>query len=171
MAKNEPQWEGFCEVYWDYTFVKRKGKLDKAVRDAWHYASAGNTAFAVLAFMLSQRNEIGRSEIVDAEAFRQTAATDMAFLQPAIAALRTGDPDKLRAFDDLIFSEKYRDLRKQLGSSDAQPRVSHVEEFDDLERDDRVPTSRPRKIKKPTGSSQVAFDGRLPMEDPLAMCG
>jgi hypothetical protein len=171
MAKNDPQWEDFCDTYWDYTFVKRKGKLDKTVRDAWHDASAGNTAFAALAFMLSQRNEIGEREIVDAASFRHTASTDMAFLQPAIAALRSGDPDKLRAFDDLIFSQRYCDLRKQLGSNDAQPRVSTVEEFDDLKIDSEVYGSKPRRLKKLPSSAQMAFDGSLPMEDPLAMCG
>jgi hypothetical protein len=170
MAKNDPQWEGFCDTYWDYTFVRRKGRLDKTVRDTWHDVSAGNTAFAALAFMLSQRNEIGGREIVDTAAFRHTATTDMAFLQPAIAALRSGDPDKLRAFDDLFLSEKFRDLRRQLGSRDVQSRVSTVEEFTDLDHDSELSASRPRKAKPTPSSSKMPFDGSLPMEDPLALC-
>jgi hypothetical protein len=171
MAKNDPQWDDFCDTYWDYTFVKRKGKLDKAVRDAWHEASAGNSAFAALAFMLSQRNEIGGREIVDAAAFRHTAATDMAFLQPAIAALRSGNPDRLRAFDDLLFSDKYRELRRQLGARDAQPEASNVEEFDDLKCDYGSSVSRTVKKRKSSGRASSAFDGNLPMENPLALCG
>ena len=87
MARNSPQWEEFCDTYWDYTFVKTKTKLTKEILDAWYTASAGNTAFAALAFTLSQHNEIGGREIIDATAFQRTAATDMAFLGPAIAAL------------------------------------------------------------------------------------
>ena len=120
MAKNDPQWEDFCDTYWDYTFVQKKGRLDKKIRNTWHDVSAGNTAFAALAFMLSQRNEIGGREIVDTTAFERTAATDMAFLQPAISALRSGDPKRLRAFDDLVFSPQYRALRKLLGAKDSE---------------------------------------------------
>jgi hypothetical protein len=168
MKRNDPQWHDFCETYWDYTFVRNVGKLDKIVRDAWYDASAGNTAFAVLVFMLAQRNEIGGREIVDAAAIERTAATDMAFLQPAIAALRSGNPDKLRAFDDLIFSPKYRALRKLLGANDLKPGKSTVEEFDDTEcRNQGISNSinEPRKArqKRPTSGADI----ELPIEDPL----
>ncbi|MFC5742890.1 ATP-binding protein [Dyella tabacisoli] len=169
MAKDDPQWENFCDVYWDYTYVKKKGRLDKAVRDAWHKASAGNTAFAVLAFMLSQRNEIGGREMIDVAAFERTMATDMAFLQPAIQALRSGNPDKLRLFDDLIFSPRYRALRTLLGAHDHLPDASSYEEFDNS---DDIPVTklhaRAKASRKPslTAPSQ-AFEP--PMEDPLSI--
>lgn len=132
MAKNDLQWEEFCATYWDYSFVRKKGPLDKSVRDAWHDASAGNTAFAALAFMLAQRNEIGGREIIDVAAFARTAATDMAILQPAISALRSRDPNKLRAFDDLLASPKYRDLRQLLGAQENPPENTTLDEFEDL---------------------------------------
>lgn len=168
MAKKDPQWEEFCESYWDYNFVKKKGKLDKIVRDAWHDASAGNTAFAALVFMLSQRNEIGGREVIDATSFARTAATDMAFLQPAILALRSGDPVKLRAFDDLLFSEKYRALRKLLGAKNQPIKKSADEEFDDV-KEGQVTTEgsgkkRPSSKKLNQNSSEID----LPMENPLA---
>lgn len=167
MQKNDPQWEDFCDTYWDYTYVKNKGALNKSVRDAWHEVSAGNTAFAALAFTLAQRNEIGGREIVDATAFARTAATDMAFLQPAIAALRSGDPNKLRAFDDLLFSPKYQALRKSLGAKEVAPPNSSVNEFDDAlngEAESRKDSPREkRSVKK-----KFVFDDDLPMEDPLS---
>lgn len=166
MARTDPQWEDFCETYWDYTYVSRKGALTKQILDAWHAASAGNTAFAVLAFTLSQRNEIGGREVIDAAAFARTAATDMAFLQPAIAALRSNDPRKLRAFDDLIFSPRYRALRKLLGAKDEAPAKSAGDEFDDVPEPDAPSppkTKRPRKANVP---APIQVD--LPEEDPLA---
>lgn len=171
MARTDPQWEDFCETYWDYTYVKKKAPLTKATLDAWHKGSAGNTGFAALAFVLSQRNEIGGREIIDAAAFERTAATDMAFLQPAIAALRSNDPRKLRAFDDLIFSPRYRALRRLLGAKDELP-VNGMsrgagEEFDDVS---DTPPSAPAPARR-TRHAVTASAGpvELPGEDPLAL--
>lgn len=170
MARTDPQWQDFCETYWDYTYVKKKMPLTKEILDAWHAASAGNTAFAALAFTLSQRNEIGGREVIDVAAFERTAATDMAFLQPAIAALRSNDPRKLRTFDDLIFSPRYRALRQLLGARDGQ-QGNEVDagvgkEFDDvpaMATPTPAPARRARQANAPIGGP---FE--LPEEDPLA---
>lgn len=169
MKKNDPQWKDFCDTYWDYTYVNKKGALDKNVTDAWWNASAGNTAFAALAFMLAQRNEIGGREIIDASAFARAAATDMAFLQPAIAALRSGNPAKLRAFDDLLFSEKYRALRKMLGANDPEPKGRGDEEFEEIQVDRPDEIKKPRRVaqKKKPEVDPSSFE--LPSEDPLAI--
>jgi len=168
MAKKDPQWETFCDTYWDYSFVKKKGRLDQTVRDAWHAASAGNTAFAVLAFMLSQRNEIGGREIIDATAFERTAATDMAFLQPAIAALRSRNPDKLRAFDDLLFSPRYQALRKLLGAEEALAEPAAADEFTDVDIDEAdQPPKAPKKRATARPQSKPSSKVDLPSEDPL----
>jgi hypothetical protein len=95
----------------------------------------------------------------------------MAFLQPAIAALRSGDADKLAYFDDLLFSEEYRDLRKQLGANEVQSKTSHVEEFDNFHSGNRAPGRTRRQANKSTGRAKEPFDGELPMEDPLVMEG
>jgi hypothetical protein len=168
MAKNDPQWQDFCETYWDYSYVKKKGPLTKDILDAWHAASAGNTAFAALAFTLSQRNEIGGREVIDTAAFARTAATDMAFLQPAIAALRSNDPKKLRAFDDLIFSPQYRSLRKLLGAKDTEPLRLKVAEFDDLRVQDEGAVMIKSKRKRQVSDFDIS-SVELPMEDPLAI--
>ena len=171
MARSDPQWEDFCETYWDYTYVKKKGPLTRATLDAWHMASAGNTAFAALAFVMSQRNEIGGREVIDSAAFERTSATDMAFLQPAIAALRSNDPRKLRAFDDLMFSPRYRALRRLLGAKDEQPSTGRVlgagEEFADVE---ATPPHARTPSKRTRSSSDLGVDQiDLPGEDPLAL--
>ncbi len=171
MARTDPQWQEFCETYWDYTFVKKKTPLTREILDAWHAASAGNTAFAALAFTLSQRNEIGGREVIDVAAFERTAATDMAFLQPAIAALRSNDPRKLRAFDDLIFSPKYRALRKLLGAKDEQSANGMggggTEEFDDVATTPPRASPPAKRGRQSTATSGGSVD--LPEEDPLAL--
>lgn len=169
MQKNDPQWEDFCDTYWDYSFVKNKSSLTKDIRDTWHKVSAGNTAFAALAFTLAQRNEIGGREIIDVASFERTAATDMAFLQPAISALLSGKPDRLRAFDDLIFSEKYRALRKLLGANDDNVKQGAYEEFDDVIEANVPPIKKPSKKKGFSPDSTLFHERDLPMEDPFQM--
>jgi hypothetical protein len=169
MLRNDPQWEDFCEVYWDYSFVKNKGSLTKEIRNAWHKVSAGNTAFAALAFTLAQRNEIGGREIIDVASFERTAATDMAFLQPAITALLSGKPDKLRAFDDLIFGQKYRALRKLLGANEDAEKQSAYEEFDDVADEEKMVPKKPSMKTNFESGSTVFHERDIPMEDPLQM--
>lgn len=171
MARKDPQWQDFCETYWDYTYVQKKIPLTKEILDAWHAASAGNTAFAALAFTLSQRNEIGGREVIDVAAFERTAATDMAFLQPAIAALRSNDPRKMRAFDDLIFSPRYHALRKLLGAKDGHSE-SDMRSVPDAEFDD-VPDTMlrtPAPVKRSRRAAALSGGPvELPGEDPLAL--
>lgn len=169
MLKNDLQWEHFCEVYWDYSFVKNKGSLTKEIRNTWHKVSAGNTAFAALAFTLAQRNEIGGREIIDVASFERTAATDMAFLQPAIMALLSGRPDKLRTFDDLIFSQKYRALRKLLGATDDLEKQNPYEEFDDVFKEDKTSIKKTSKNPSFNLDSTLFHESDLPMEDPFKM--
>ncbi|MFV8638089.1 ATP-binding protein [Ralstonia pseudosolanacearum] len=163
MSSTDPQWEDFCDTYWQYSYVKKKGRLDKPIRDAWYRASAGNTAFAALAFFLAQRNEIGGREIVDVAAFERVAAIDMGFLQPAIAALRSGDPDRLCAFDDLLFGKNYTALRGLLGVSCHDTDVHEPEEFEE----EQV-QSPPHKVTKARKRKDPeAWNDELPVEEPL----
>lgn len=168
MRRDDPQWQDFCETYWSYSFVKKKAPLTTATLNAWHDASAGNTGFAALAFTLAQRNEIGGREVIDEHAFARTAATDMAFLQPAIAALKSGKPDKLRAFDDLLFSPQYKALRAALGANEPEEKRIAEPEFEDIEDDSHAKQkgSRPKTVKRRVATTE--FDGVLPTEDPLA---
>lgn len=167
MKKNDVLWQAFCEKYWSYSFVKRKAPLTQATMNAWYNVSGGNTAFAVLAFTLAQRNEIGGREVIDEQAFARTAATDMAFLQPAIAALKSGDPKKLRAFDDLLFSPQYRALRAALGANEPQEKRGVQTEFDDVD-DDNNSSPKPSRTTAKKRTAGFEFDGTLPTEDPLA---
>lgn len=168
MKKDDALWLTFCETYWDYSFVKKKSPLTAAITNAWYDASSGNTAFAALAFALAQRNEIGGREVIDEHAFARTAATDMAFLQPAIAALKSGKPARLRAFDDLLFSPQYKALRAALGANEPDEKRNSQPEFEEIDVNARVKPkhSSAKPVKK--WPVETDFDKNLPMEDPLA---
>lgn len=166
MSSVDPQWIEFCETYWEYTFTKKKPRLTKDIMKAWHNCSAGNSAFAAAAFMLAQRNEIGCSEAIDEMAFQRTSATDMAFLQPAIDALLSGNSIKLQKFDDLLFSPQYKALRQLLGAPNEAPPSIH-DEFEDLNTDGPEPET--KIVNKKAKGKKTSTDIDLPLEDPLSM--
>ncbi len=187
MTRHDGQWQTFCETLWKYTYTLHKQRLTKEVLDAWYKASGGNTAFATLAFILAQENAIAGTEIVDAESFKRVASTDMAMLQPAIAALLSKKNKRLQEFEDLLFGRKFQILQRLLGVED--------EDSDDLDldEDDEPANSSPEADVEPSGEADVAvatgsrrkqtlpkrkvlspataptgeWDDRLPEEDPL----
>jgi hypothetical protein len=111
-----------------------QASLPKATLNAW--TQSGDLGVSRHAFLLTQRNEIGGREIVDIEGLRRTAAVDMAFLQPAIAALNSGDPKRLSLFDDLMYGARYKALQSLLGIDDGlteEDMNAHSSEFDDVE--------------------------------------
>jgi hypothetical protein len=122
------------------------------------------------AFLLTQRNEIGGREIVDIEGLRRTAAVDMAFLQPAIAALNSGDPKRLSLFDDLMYGARYKALQSLLGIDDGlteEDMNAHSSEFDDVE---HAITQREKRKERRRQAKKQTDDGwtdDLPIIDPL----
>ncbi|KWC20170.1 ATP-binding protein [Burkholderia ubonensis] len=164
MRRKGAEWIDFCDTYWDYMYVSHKTRLTDEIRNVWYDVSAGNTAFAVLAYLLTQRNAIGGVETVDATGFRRTLNTDMAILAPAIQALRSRRSNLLVKFDDLLFGDAYQSLMKQL-KVDFPMSSTSDEEFDDLPYSKR--TTHHRANPHPTQSSQVAPVSVLPVEDPL----
>jgi hypothetical protein len=164
MAKGSDQLNDFFDALWDYTFVSNKGELTKSIRNAWYQACGGNTAFASLAFMLSQRYEIGKREVIDTASFARTLSKEMAFLQPAISALCSKKENRLAAFDDLLFDKRYRALRKNFGLK-VSTAESDDDEFDELAeetgKDESAGSKKPPAREKKSG-------GDAGKRDPLA---
>ncbi|KAA1013150.1 ATP-binding protein [Paraburkholderia panacisoli] len=166
MTRRSNLWKDFTETYWTYTFVKRKKRLTDSIRDAWWDASAGDTAFAVLAFMLTQQNAIGGTvEEVNEQGFQRTTATNLAILQPAIAALRSRRISTLQRFDDLLFGKEYWDLMRRIKTEPAVE-SSVKDEFDEvIETAKESQQSQTKKKAKKSQSQDTDF--KSPIEDPL----
>jgi hypothetical protein len=166
MAKGSVVWEDFTETYWDYTYVKKKKRLTDDIRNAWWDASAGDTAFAVLAFIMTQQNAIGGEiEEVNEQGFQRTMATSMAVLQPAIAALRSRKKIALQRFDDLLFGKKYWDLmqRIKVEPTAESPLTDEFEEVTDAAKEGQRSSRKNSSKKTQTNDTDVNF----PVEDPL----
>lgn len=171
MPVDDPEFAAFCDKYWEYQFVKKPKKLTKEIRHAWHACGGGNPAFTALAFMLAQRSEIGGRELIDDISFQRVAKTDIAILEPAIKALISGDPQRLRDFDDLLFKEGNRSLLELAGlggefEGNAGDDNQENDEFDDFFTEEK-PVAKSGKLKPRRVHSKV-LEVDLPVEDPLA---
>jgi len=169
MKFGDSEFDAFCDTYWAYQFVKSPLDLTPEIRKAWHRAGAGNPAFTALAFMLAQRNEIGGREVIDVAAFDRVSRIDMAILEPAIAALRSGEAQLLKSFDDLLFKKGCVSLRKLIAWSDESETAYKIGEFDELQKLTAETAAQPRRppkksIRRPSQDEIVAD---LPIEDPL----
>ncbi|WP_156484682.1 ATP-binding protein [Herbaspirillum chlorophenolicum] len=164
MQRGSATWAQFCETLWDYTYVQKKGILSEAVLNAWYDASAGNTAFAKLAFILAQRKEIGGRECVDVSSFEFVANNDLLFLRPAIRALLSNKASALVDFNDLFISRKYKELRAMVGMVDeAVKTFKNTSEFEEMREQKKEKKAKPMKNKKTAPEE----DCELPEEDPL----
>jgi hypothetical protein len=101
MALDDPEFIDFTDLLWSRKMVRMQNRLTPGIRKVWHERSAGNPAFIVLLFMLTQRNEIGVTEEVNELTLAMAAEENMATLQPAIRALRIGGAAAMDAYDTM----------------------------------------------------------------------
>lgn len=169
MKYGDPEFDSFCETYWDYLFVSRPCKLTDDIKKAWYEAGGGNPAFTALAFMLAQRNEIGGRETLDRAAFERVAKYNMASLRPAVDALRSGRMEALAVFDDLLSG--IQPLRSMIAWADGSDRpTSTKEEFADIrEHTDANQDTQKKKSGRSTSPKKALKAGEimLPVDKPV----
>ena len=78
------------------------------MREIFYDECQGVISLAVLLFMCSQsRALLNQMKKLTPKIIKETAADDLRFTQPMIIALRSGDPLKIAAFDDIRIDEEY----------------------------------------------------------------
>lgn len=163
MKKNDPQWDEFCDTLWDYQWVNQKLPLTEEIRNIWYQHTQGITAFAVLLFGLAQRRAIGGSEVVDANILSLAAHQDMAFLQPALKALASNNPELMIQYDDLLFTKEYKQLQQSMGNASYVNKAEDApEEFDEIVETAAKTTPKKNKSGSPPSNENVT----LKMDNP-----
>ncbi|MEE4148150.1 ATP-binding protein [Pseudomonas viridiflava] len=141
--KDDDEWKYLVENLWSYQWCKQTVELTAEVFDALYEHTQGVTDFLVKLLVLSQRYAIqSGSECVTAETIAKVSNAKMQILKPALAALRSRDPARMRQFDDLLpIEEQLMDMMA----------------FDGLPRSDRLALLRGVMAQaKPASTSPVA---------------
>lgn len=101
--KDNEEWQLLVENLWSYQWCKRTTELTPEIFDALYEHTQGVTDFLVKLLVLSQRYAIqSGSECLSNEIIAKVSNTKMQILKPALSALRSRDPARMRQFDDLL---------------------------------------------------------------------
>jgi ABC-type dipeptide/oligopeptide/nickel transport system ATPase component len=101
--KNDDEWRILVENLWSYQWCKQTAELTPEIFDALYEHTQGVTDFLVKLLVLSQRYAIqSGSECLTAETIAKVSNSKMQILKPALSALCSRDPGRMRKFDDLL---------------------------------------------------------------------
>ncbi|WP_236233365.1 ATP-binding protein [Pseudomonas tohonis] len=122
--RDDPEWRILVENLWCYQWCKRTTELTEEIFEALYEYTQGVTDFLVKLLVLSQRYAIQSGlECITPQTIELVSNTKMQILKPALSALRSRDPKRMRHFDDLLPIED---------------QLSDMMAFDGLPRSDRL---------------------------------
>jgi hypothetical protein len=100
------EWDLLLNQMWEYQWVKEPVPLSESLRALIYDLTQGVTDFLAKLMILGQKYAIQSGvETLNEEVFRHVSNTKMKLLQPAIAALRSGDFGRMGKFEDLLPTE------------------------------------------------------------------
>ncbi len=101
-AKKE--WQAFTSKLWKYQWLqKHEEDLDKDLRAHWFDLSQGVLDIVVKLFVLSQLRAISTgTERITPRLMQQVYDDELKPVHPMLAALRSGDPERIAEYSDLI---------------------------------------------------------------------
>lgn len=154
-AKDAPEWELLVETLWRYQWLKHIDPLTPAMRDLLYGLTQGITDFLAKLLILGQRYAIqsGKERLTES-VLRHVSETKMQLLQPALAALRSGNTALMAKFDDLLPSEAHLDA---MMADRSLPAASWS-----LLRKAPTPATEPESVGDPSIGLEVAFTEEPP---------
>lgn len=96
------KWQVLVKRLWKYQWVRNPAPYKDSIAKTLFDLTQGVTDIVVKLFMLAQWAAIGTSETVDDDLLMSISENEMSMLQPALDALRSGDKERMEAFDDLL---------------------------------------------------------------------
>ncbi len=113
--KNNEEWIWLLQGLWKYQWTQDKAELTQEIIDIMYEESQGITDIVIKLFMLSQWRAIDKElSCVTPQLITSIAKDRLQLLQPALKALKSGDPRKISAFGDVYSSVNIDDELKQI---------------------------------------------------------
>lgn len=156
--KQDANWKELTTLLWEYQWIKNKAILTDDIRQALYDCSQGVIDILIKLFVLCQwRAILTKAEVISAALILQVYKDEFTAIHPMIAALKSGDPDKIAMYGDL----KMPDIEEKM-----------IQAFDNEIRIDSKPTKppihsdEPEKIRKLLAIAQdlgLEHDVALPL--------
>jgi len=99
---DDPQWREFCEEMWKYLWVDPPVCLTDSLRHRFYEHTQGITSLAIVLFVLAQFRCLLENVALDEDLLDELAFFELAPVQRALKALRSGEPGTNSDFDDLL---------------------------------------------------------------------
>lgn len=116
MEKDE-DWDFFLKSLWKYQWLNKAEALTPDLSDAMYTHTQGISALVVRLFQLVQLQAIrGKTERITVRLINKVAKEKFTLLHPALDALRSGDPDRIKNFEDLL-ADGIMQLNEQMDPS------------------------------------------------------
>jgi len=129
--KKGEEFDFLLNAMWQYMWLRESSEVSDELRATIYEESQGIRAFVVDMFLVAQLYALWKGvETITPELFRKVARTEFAAVQPMLHALRSGDPNRLHKFDDLVTYdvddqiERVRQLITTTSSADTSVRPS-----------------------------------------------
>lgn len=97
------EWIAFTDKLWRYQWLQQKDEiLTEEVRECWYELSQGVLDIVVKLFVLAQIRAIfTRTERITVKIMRRVYDDELKPVHPMLAAMRSGDPEKIQQYSDL----------------------------------------------------------------------
>lgn len=103
MSPRSDDWAYFIEGLWKYQWIASPVVLTKELSDEFYLQTQGVRALVVRLFQLAQLEAIrSGEEVISAKLVRSVATTRFNLVKPMLKALREGDEQMLKKYDDLV---------------------------------------------------------------------
>jgi hypothetical protein len=108
------EWKAFTDKLWTYQWLRSRDEvLTDDVRDCWHDLSQGVLDIVVKLFVLAQLRAIVTGvERITTNILKKVYESELKPVHPMLAALRSGDPDRIAEFSDLMIPDMDNKLLK-----------------------------------------------------------
>ena len=136
------EWIAFTDKLWKYQWLqKREETLSDEIRDCWYDLSQGVLDIVVKLFVLAQlRAIVTRTERITVKLLKQVYNDELKPVHPMLEALRSGDPDLIAEFSDLMVTnidKKILGLHTQIQTTLSVP-DANVSLYNDNEQAERL---------------------------------
>jgi hypothetical protein len=108
------EWKAFTDKLWTYQWLRNRDEvLTDDVRDCWYDLSQGVLDIVVKLFVLAQLRAIVTGvERITTSILKKVYESELKPVHPMLAALRSGDPDRIAEFSDLMIPDIENKLTK-----------------------------------------------------------
>jgi len=115
----QTEWIAFTNKLWRYQWLQKKDEvLSESVRECWYDLSQGVLDIVVKIFVLAQlRAIVTKTERITVKLLQKVYEDELKPVHPMLSALRSGDPELINQYSDLImpgFDKNLLELSKQI---------------------------------------------------------